>query len=210
MRANPACVNMLHKEPSVGQKDSGESPLSTFFRSAFLVPAPPIGIGEALACLLGRAMRPDKHPIGDAAKLRGQAPWLRQMVEQAATIDRVEPAKLSKVDRLEIGLDEIDVANLQDFLDDLRTGEVCGPAFDTQDLLDTRPLGQPDSMTALERAQFKNPAGVWKCIAKEIKSRVVKRIERSAVIMLADAEPGHPRRVLGKCCGHQRIGHGRR
>ena len=63
---------------------------------------------------------------------------------------------------------------------------------------------------ALERAQLKNAASVWKCVAKEIKARIVKRIEGSAVILFADAESGHPRRVFGKGGGHRRIGHERR
>src|ERR1043165_698377 len=103
MRANPVFVNMLHKEPSVGQKESRESPLSTF-ASAFLAPPPSIAIGEALGGRLGRTMRPDENPVGDAAQLRDQAPRFGQMVEQTGTINRIKPAKLRKVDRLKIGL----------------------------------------------------------------------------------------------------------
>jgi len=167
-------------------------------------------MGESFCRRFGRAVGPEENPAAHVAKLRHELPRFRQVIEQATTVNRVEMAKAREINLLKICMDEFDIFGLEKVLHDSRAFDVRAATFNPEDALNPGSLRQSDGVTALKRSELENVAGFWERFPKQVESPVVRRVERSAVIVTVDSKSRDPRTVGGKGLGDGRVGHVRR
>jgi len=115
-----------------------------------------------------------------------------EVIEKAGAEHHVEPAEGSKRVRLQVRDDDLYVRQAEDALHEARALRVVLAPLDGHHTLDTRAPGQLEAVTALERPQLEDRAGVRERLRKQGKPRVAPVVEVAAVLLIADAVPREP------------------
>ena len=113
------------------------------------LPPPALG-GGTLAHIVGfvfrRILRPDEKNGRYSRKPFDQFPWLRQVIKETATEDRIEFSELRELCVLQICLGKFDILHLEKLLDESRLAQICLAAFQRDDALYAGALRHDESV----------------------------------------------------------------
>jgi hypothetical protein len=140
-----------------------------------------------------RVLRPNKKHRRDGRQPFDQFPRLGQVIEKAATENRIEFSEPGEVCVLQICLGKFDVSHLEELLDESCLAKIRLATFQRDNAFDARALRHDESVRAFQGAELQDGFRLRGITEKSLQPFVSDGADSTAVVVPSDSELVDPR-----------------